>query len=227
MALVIFDLDNTLIDRTVPFRRWATSFVAERGLDAGEVAWLEARDGDGFTPREEFLGAVRDRYGLREPIDALLTSFRDAIVALVEPDPRVPALLDGLREAGWRVAIATNGSTDQQWAKIRRTGLDDHVDAVAVSEEVGARKPDRRMFEVAARRCGATLAGGDWMVGDCADRDIAGGQGVGLRTIWMRRGREWNPSAPAPDAIADDLDDVVPVLMPSAGTCSSPPASPL
>ncbi|MEJ3745410.1 HAD family hydrolase [Actinomycetes bacterium KLBMP 9797] len=210
--LAIFDLDNTLLDRAVPFRRWATSFAARHGLDASEVAWLEARDGDGFTPRPEFLSAVRDRYGLRESVDALLTRFRDEIVALTEPDPRVPPVLDGLRAAGWRVAIATNGAADQQRAKIRRAGLDRHVDGVAVSEEVGASKPDRRMFEVAARRCGATLAGGAWMVGDCADRDIAGGQGVGLRTIWMRRGRQWNPLAPAPDAIVDDLDEVPPMI---------------
>lgn len=71
----------------------------------------------------------------------------------------------------------------------RWADLDHHADAIAVSEEVGAAKPDPRVFEAAARRCGARLNGGGWMVGDCPTRDIAGGHGVGLRTAWMRRGR--------------------------------------
>jgi FMN phosphatase YigB (HAD superfamily) len=160
VGLAIFDLDNTLVDRAATFGRWAGSFVARHDLEPREVAWLEARDGDGFTPREEFLSAVRERYGLRESVSTLLRRFREEIVALVEPDPQVPVVLDALREAGWRIAIATNGGTAQQWAKIRNATLDGHVDAVAVSEEVGVAKPDRRMFDVAAKRCGARLSDG-------------------------------------------------------------------
>jgi HAD superfamily hydrolase (TIGR01549 family) len=213
VRLAIFDLDNTLIDRTVPFRAWTTEFVAGHGLAPDEAAWLSRADGDGFTPREVFFAAVRDRYGLDAPLDRLLHDFRERIVALVVPDPRVPPALDSLAEAGWRVAIATNGSTAQQSAKIRRTGLDRHVHAIAVSEEVGAAKPDRHIFEVVAGRCGARLADGGWMVGDCATRDVAGGRGVGLRTIWMRRGRAWEAAAVPPDAIVDEVPEAVAVLL--------------
>src|SRR5689334_5287443 len=83
VPLAIFDLDNTLVDRAGSFRRWAESFVAQRGLAAAEVGWLEGADGDGFTPRHEFMAAVRDRYGLREPVDALVDRFRKQLVALV------------------------------------------------------------------------------------------------------------------------------------------------
>lgn len=130
MALAIFDLDNTLVDRVATFRRWAGSFVARHDLEPREVAWLEARDGDGdgFTPRKQFLSAVRERYGIRESVSTLLRRFRGEIVALVEPDPPVSVVLDALREAGWRIAIATNGGTAQQWAKIHNAALDGHVD---------------------------------------------------------------------------------------------------
>jgi putative hydrolase of the HAD superfamily len=210
--LVIFDLDNTLIDRVAPFRRWAEQFVAWRGLDAGEVQWLVDADGDGFVPRARFLSAVRERYGLDEPVEVLLSSFREQIVALVELDQRVPAALDRLRRDGWRVAIATNGTTAQQSAKIRRTGLDAHVDAIAISEEVGTAKPDRRMFHVAAQRCGRRLHDGGWMVGDCPVRDVAGGRQAGLRTIWIRRGRVWDSATPDPEAIVAHVIDSVAVL---------------
>jgi putative hydrolase of the HAD superfamily len=195
MPLVIFDLDNTLIDREAAFLRWAEQFVTGRGLGVEEVQWLVDADGDGFVPRAQFVSAVRERYGLDEP-----------------PDPRVPAALDRLRDDGWAVAIATNGSTRQQSAKIRKTGLDAHVDAIAISEEVGVAKPDRRIFHAAAQRSGCRLEEGGWMVGDCPARDVAGGRQVGLRTIWLHRGRAWDSATPAPEAVVGHVSESVAVL---------------
>jgi HAD superfamily hydrolase (TIGR01549 family) len=217
VALVIFDLDNTLIDRAAAVSRWAQQFADRHGLYPAEVPWLVEADGDGFATRAGFLGAVRERYGLAEPVETLVDSFRSQLVALMEPDPRVPPALDRLRRAGWRIAIATNGTTAQQSAKILRTGLDRHVDAVAVSEEVGSAKPEPRLFQVAAERCGHRLAEGDWMVGDCPIRDVAGAQRLGLRTVWLHRGRAWDPAATAPDAIVDHVSDTVAVLSGGAG----------
>ena len=212
MPLVIFDLDNTLVDRAASFRAWAEGLVSRLGLDPAEVAWLTAADGDGFTPRPEYLSAVRDRYGWDRPLDALLDEYRRDIVAAIGPDPAVNGALDRLRAAGWRVAIATNGDTDQQWNKIRRAGLDGRADGIAVSAEVGCAKPDRRMFEAAAARSGVPLTGA-WMVGDCPIRDIGGGRAAGLRTVWMRRGRDWDAAEPPPDATADSIAEAVGVIM--------------
>ncbi len=224
MPLAIFDLDNTLIDRAATVRLWARDWVDHYRLDPGEVAWLIDADGDGFVPRPSFISAVRERYGLGESAETLLARYRAQIVDLVELDPAVTDALNTLRGAGWLIAIATNGATDQQWAKIRRTGLDQHADAVAVSEEVGASKPDPLMFQVAAQRCGARLADGGWMVGDCPTRDIAGGQNVGLRTMWMRRDRTWD-NGPAPDAIVDHVHEAATVLLADTSRPSTPAAA--
>jgi len=208
VPLTIFDLDNTLIDRAASFRRWATRFVAAYGLEPAEITWLVDADGDGFVPRSQLLSGIRERFS----VDLSLTAYQSQIVELVELDPAVAVALDDLRASGWRVAIATNGETSQQSAKIRQTGLDAHVDAVAISEEVGERKPGRRMFEVAAERCGVRLSEGGWMIGDAPDADIAGGRNAGLRTVWLRRGREWTSALPLPDGMADDIPAAVQAL---------------
>lgn len=156
MPLAIFDLDNTLIDRATSFLGWATRSAAVHGLRPADVAWLVDADGDGFVPRPLFLAAIREQFA----VDLPMTAYRAEIVELVELDPAVPVALDRLRAVGWRVAIATNGQTRQQSAKIRHTGLHEHVDAVAISEEAGERKPGRRIFELAAQRCGARLSDG-------------------------------------------------------------------
>ncbi|WP_432976081.1 HAD family hydrolase [Dactylosporangium sp. CA-233914] len=208
MALAIFDLDNTLIDREAAFRRWAETFVSAHNLPGEALPWLVEADGDGYTPRAQFLAAVAARYGVDKPAG----DFRAELVDAIDLDPRVPALLDALRRSGWKVAIATNGTTAQQHAKLRRTGLIDHVDAVAVSEEVGAPKPDARMYEAAANRCSMTLTESAWMIGDCPARDMSGARSAGLRTIWLHRGRTWDRRSPSPDAEIAHITEAFAIL---------------
>lgn len=89
------------------------------------------------------------------------------------------------------------------------------VDAVCVSEEVGARKPDPRIFDEAARRCDTELAG--WMIGDSPTVDVAGGRAAGLRTAWLHRGREWDPAVGAtPDLVVDSVTTAVQALLSDA-----------
>jgi FMN phosphatase YigB (HAD superfamily) len=95
---------------------------------------------------------------------------------------------------------------DNQVAKIERSGLAGRLDAWCVSGEVGIRKPDARVFQVAAERCGTTLAAGGWMVGDSPEHDVAGGRAAGLRTIWIGTAAGWpRDQVPADRTVPDVL----------------------
>lgn len=63
-------------------------------------------------------------------------------------------------------------------------GLGDLFDVVSDSKLVGARKPDRAIFDVtlAALDC---EAGSCWMIGDSPPNDIAAAAALGMRTCWM------------------------------------------
>ncbi|WP_433431484.1 HAD family hydrolase [Nonomuraea sp. CA-141351] len=186
--LALFDLDNTLIDRLGAFKRWAAEFAAERRLGEEAVPWMVALDADGSLPMDSFFALVRERFGLAEPVEALWAAYRARLPHLVSCPAEVLDGLDRLRAAGWAVGIATNGMTDNQTGKIERSGLADRVDGWAISAAEGVRKPDVRLFEIAARRCGASLEPGGWVVGDDPEKDISGGRDAGLRTIWIDRG---------------------------------------
>ncbi|MEV4013101.1 HAD-IA family hydrolase [Nonomuraea angiospora] len=186
--LALFDLDNTLIDRLAAFELWAAEFAAERGLGEGAVAWLVAADADGSLPMDAFFRQVRERFGLAEPADELWAAYRARLPHLVHCPGEVLDGLDRLRAAGWAVGIATNGMADNQTGKIERTGLATRVDGWAISGAEGVRKPDVRLFEIAARRCGTSLEPGGWVIGDDPEKDVAGGRRAGLRTIWIDRG---------------------------------------
>jgi HAD superfamily hydrolase (TIGR01549 family) len=70
--------------------------------------------------------------------------------------------VDALRRArhsGFRIAVVSNGDARRQRAKINAMCLEDIVDGCVISGEVGVRKPDRRIFEIAAERAGADLDG--------------------------------------------------------------------
>jgi FMN phosphatase YigB (HAD superfamily) len=125
-----------------------------------------------------------------------------------------PKVLDGLcrlRASGWLVAIVTNGMADNQLGKIRNTGLADVVDAWALSGAEGIRKPDTGLFEIAAKRCGVTLDGGGWMIGDNLVADIAGVRAAGLRTIWIDRGT-WPGSEHGADHVVSHVIQAIEIV---------------
>lgn len=186
--LALFDLDNTLVDLNEAFQAWAAEFAEEHCLGHDAADWLLGLDSDGLPHREVFFGKVRERFALSETVEELWGRYRRRMPHLVHCQPEVLNGLSRLRTAGWRVAIVTNGTADNQLGKIRHTGLAGAVDGYALSGIEGIRKPDTGLFEIAAQRCGTTLTKGGWMIGDNLVADIEGGQAAGLRTIWIDRG---------------------------------------
>lgn len=195
--LVLFDLDDTLVDRRGKLADWAAGFTTRYSLGVEEQAYVLGAVAERAYPST--FDAIRTRYRLHVPTADLWRAYCADVAAMVTCPVEVLGGLDALRAAGWRVGVATNGATDIQWAKLRATGIADHVDGVLVSEEAGVRKPEVPHFEMAAARCGAVLGDGGWMVGDNPVTDIVGGHSAGLRTIWVANGRPWAPQDPSPD----------------------------
>jgi FMN phosphatase YigB (HAD superfamily) len=214
MPLALFDLDNTLLDREGAYARWAEGFCTARGLPDGARAYLVAADEDGFRDRAELFAGVRDRFGLDDSVADLVEAYHvDYPAAFTFPDTS-RAALRRLRAVGWKVGVVTNGPAFQE-RKLDVTDLHGEIDALCVSAVVDSWKPDPGIFVEAARRCDSDLDG--WMVGDSGPADIRGGQGVGLRTIWIHRGRTWDLDAPVPDAQVADIPSAVDVILDGGG----------
>jgi len=102
--------------------------------------------------------------------------------------PDVEETLKGLRSRGLTLGIISNWSTRLR-SIARETGLESLVDFIVVSSEVGVRKPDPRIFQVALERAGATASEAVY-VGDQVEDDVRGAQRVGIRPllIWRKPG---------------------------------------
>ena len=103
-------------------------------------------------------------------------------------------LIDGAEELisalspDYRLLLITNGLTDVQRPRFGASAIGHYFEEWVISEEVGAAKPDRRIFDIAFERL-------DWpdkrqalMIGDSLSSDMAGGVAYGIDTCW------YNPS---------------------------------
>lgn len=123
-----------------------------------------------------------------------------------------PDVLPALRRLAGRVRIAI--VANQRGVVVdalRRDGVAAHVDIWAISEVVGAEKPDPEIFHHALREAGIDPACAVH-VGNRLDTDVRGAQRVGLRTVWVLRGEAPpNPTAAQlaePDIAIDSLAEL-------------------
>ncbi|GAA3133169.1 hypothetical protein GCM10017600_44940 [Streptosporangium carneum] len=177
------------------FHVWAVEFAQGHGLGHDGVSRLIGLDRSGYPHREVFFTKTKDHFGLPGSVDELWSRYRRRMPYIVRCRPEVLSGLSHLRVSGWRVAIVTNRTADKRLRKIRRTGPAEAVDAMALSGIVGVRKPETRLFEIAAERCGMALSSGGWVVGDSLTADVADGRSAGLRTIWIDKGTRQTRSA--------------------------------
>ncbi|HEY9484280.1 MAG TPA: HAD family hydrolase [Micromonosporaceae bacterium] len=202
MPLLLLDLDNTLIDRAGPFRALAREVLTRIGAPASDVDWLVAVDNDGRTSRWDVAEAIRSRYGLVISTIDLIEALHDGVVAHSRLDPLVACAVEIAGNAGWVPVVVSNGTIRQQEAKIRMTGLDRYVADWVISEEVGVGKPDPRIFRLAAERARMPFRDA-WMIGDSPNSDIGGAMALGIRSVWIHRGRRWTEPRFSPTVTAD------------------------
>jgi putative hydrolase of the HAD superfamily len=149
ISCVLFDLDGVI--RT--FDEGARRGIERRfGLDDGALT-ATAFDPDlidqlvtGRISRLAWSTEVGRRLGAPEAARAWTADIG-------RPEPDVLGLLDELREGGYTASILTNG-TDTIPAELAQLGIDQHVDAVFNSAEIGVAKPDPAAFRYVCRALG-------------------------------------------------------------------------
>ncbi|MGW7821882.1 HAD family hydrolase [Streptomyces puniciscabiei] len=207
--LVLFDLDNTLVDRNAAVPASIAAVCMAAGYGQAMEEWLTTELADRAAP--DVFARFRTTFRLIEPVGSLWRAYVDAMAGAVSCRPEVLQGLGELRDSGWTIGVVTNGASDIQRAKLRATGIHDLIDGVAVRGDIEIRKPDRRFFHLAAHRCGTELGDG-WAVGDNPTADITGAQQAGLRSIWLR-GRPWPGGLALADHAVDDVLEAITFLL--------------
>ncbi|MEV0291993.1 HAD family phosphatase [Nocardia sp. NPDC050710] len=185
---VLFDYGGVL---TGPVRPSIESWLTREHLDAAVLwevlgSWVSASTGEstpvhrletGELELGEFdrllAARLRRRDGSRPSADGLTA----AMLAELRPDTAMFELVGDLREAGIRVGMLSNS-----WAgTYPRDLIDALLDPIVISAEVGLRKPDPAIFELAVDRLG--MRPDQVLFVDDSMDNVAGARRAGLRAL--------------------------------------------
>jgi HAD superfamily hydrolase (TIGR01549 family) len=87
-----------------------------------------------------------------------------------------------------KVGVVTNGLVNAQIEKLKICQIDEFIDFMVTSEEVGLKKPSKGIFRNALRMADATPSEA-LFVGDSWDSDILPAYSLGMKTVWLNRYR--------------------------------------
>ncbi|MEQ8206597.1 MAG: HAD family hydrolase [Woeseia sp.] len=109
----------------------------------------------------------------------------------------------------FRVLALTNGNANLEKIGIRHLFYD-----VITAAEVGAAKPDKRIFAAACKRAGVS-AKEILHVGDHPELDVDGARAVGMRAAWVNRiGSAWPEDMLSPDITVSTIEELADWLRP-------------
>ncbi|RIX53682.1 HAD family hydrolase [Paenibacillus nanensis] len=192
---VIFDLDNTLLDRTRTFRSFAARFIAAY---FGHVKTTEdileriiVLDQDGYKDKSELFDELLDEMPWKaKPLKSELMSFYETEYV------NNAVLMNQAKEvlkhvkSKYQTALITNGRTAIQYGKIDKLDIRKDFDCILVSEEAGVKKPDPTIYRMAIDRLGLQPDQCIY-VGDHPINDIQGAADCGMEAIWLKVNQPW------------------------------------
>ncbi len=225
---VLFDLDDTLIDHQHASR------AAMAGVRDGFPAFQHLTLDELGAEHQRILELLHHEVALgrRTVDDARIERYR-RLFAYAGADGthssaaaelhrrvyhasrrRVPGALELMRALHGRVRIVvvTNNTVAEQTEKLATFGFTALVDALVTSEEIGAAKPDGRIFAAALQR--VDCAPGDAvMLGDSWTHDVLGATRAGISAIWFNRTGAAHPDPDVARQIVTLLPTVVVAAM--------------
>lgn len=191
-SVYVFDAYGTLFDVHAAVRRHAEA-VGPDGQRLSEIWRAKQLE---YSWVRSLMGRYQDFWALTE--QALDYAFRvvpsadtsakplllDAYRSL-DCYPEVPVVLRGLKEAGAKLAILSNGSPEMLASAVSSAGLDDVLDIALSVDELRTYKTDERVYEMVTTHFRvfpeaiSFQSSNRW--------DIAGATAFGFRTVWINR----------------------------------------
>jgi len=224
MKAVLFDLDETLLDRQASLVRFAThqaESLLTPGVTGTFVDRFIALDSYGAVWKDKVYGTLVEELDLNIPSHELLADYVDNFKAFCSAKPGAQEAVLRLHALGYKLGLVTNGRTPFQEQCFAALGLDHLFADIVVSEAVGHRKPDREIFMLACRNLHIEPTAAIF-VGDNPVADIQGARAVGMYTIYIPG--VFGPHCADADAVCDRFSEL-PRLVANARPRQVPPAA--
>lgn len=192
---ILFDLDNTILDRTRTFGQFTNAFINHYVGHVETTQEIFDRiidlDQDGYKDKHELFSELLDElpWKVRPEHVELMDFYAEQYV-------KNAVLMDGALEVithlrkTYKTGLITNGKTNIQYGKIDQLGIRENFDLILVSEEVGIKKPDPRIYELALNKLHIQPEE-CLFIGDHPVNDVEGAVKAGIPAIWMKVNQPW------------------------------------
>ena len=189
LGAVLFDLDDTLHDKSATLSRVGELQHAKAGLAAlgvGLDTWLldYIELNNQRIEKTQVFSRLASTFGLPASLETwLLEDFDASLGNLAVPYVGAQELVLWCKTRGLKVGIVTNGRDTFQRSKITGMGLSSLIDATLTSGGYGVKKPDHAIFVACLEQLGvqATEAA---FIGDDLHADMEPAFALGMLPIW-------------------------------------------
>lgn len=196
--VVLWDVDGTLLDFLEAEKAAIQSLFQEFGLgrctdgmlarysEINREYWRKLERGE--MSKQQILVKRFEDFFREEGLDVSLGEAFNAAYQVRLGDTIVfcddsKALVESLR-GKVRQYVVSNGTVTAQTKKLRRSGFDQLMDGVFLSEELGYEKPAIEFFDHVFREIQAPDKDRVLIVGDSLTSDMEGGFRAGIKTCW-------------------------------------------
>ena len=221
---LLFDADGTLFDYDRAEAHALSESFAQIGYPFEEKYLSEYRHINGSLWQAFEQGGIKQKRLKVERFELLCQAFgvtlNPALLSqlYLEHLSRGTFLIDGAEETlkalinHYNLAIITNGLKDVQRPRIASSSIHSYFPVIVISEEVGAAKPDKKIFDIAFQRMGDPQREEVLIIGDSLTSDIAGALNYGIDSCWFNPGRQQRPVGLNIRYEIDELNDLIGLL---------------
>jgi len=220
LRAVIFDLDNTLTD-FMRMKRVSIKAAIEGMIDAGlkmspeeaTTKLFDIYDREGIEDQRVFDRFLEEEFGEIDPMihTAAIIGYRRGREYTLVLYPHVKKTLLALAKRGLKLAVLSDAPRYQAWSRLCYLQLPHFFDHVITFEDTQVRKPDpapfRRAIELLDMHPDEVIMIGDWPA-----RDMVGGSGVGIKTVYARYGDTSGATTSGADYEIDDISELVDIV---------------
>ncbi len=202
--ILVFDLDNTLINRNKAYWLWLENNVLPK-LNTIDKDLILYYDNWGYTSRHHFYNWLIIKYDLPFTPDFLIQKCANELHNFISKNQNILEILATLKKS-YRVVIGSNGGTTNQINKLKKADILQYADRVFISEAVGYKKPNPEFYKHIQEEMNCS-PNEFIFIGDHYKQDYLAPKKLGWKSIWLTHHRN--------SIIGDcifSLNDLIPYL---------------
>ena len=189
---VIFDLDDTLIDRKAAIKAYSEVFInshfpcVDICRRSQMIADMVNKDSRGNIDRKVFFKILTELWDWKDaaPIEFLEEEWNNEFPKQAVPVENMDFVLDELISKAYKIGLITNGVSLFQNSKIEVIGIRSKLDDIIISKDVMMNKPEPGIFHLACKNLHLQPEEVIF-VGDNLRNDVYGSMNVGMTAVWL------------------------------------------